>query len=145
VEVIIPDANLLIYATNVASPLHQHAHAWWRSALAGDELVGIPWASLVTFLRLSTGPSVYQRPLAMGTAVSVVESWLDSPNVSMINPGKRHVHALRVFTPEDSGGSIINDVHLAALAWEHGGTVYSADRDFSRIPQVHWINPFAGM
>ncbi len=107
--------------------------------------MGIPWASLVTFLRLSTGPSVYQRPLAMGTAVSVVESWLDSPNVSMINPGKRHVHALRVFTPEDSGGSIINDVHLAALAWEHGGTVYSADRDFSRIPQVHWINPFAGM
>lgn len=141
---IVPDANLLIYATNGASRLHPIAREWWRSALAGDELVGIPWASLLTFLRLSTGPSVYQQPLSMDQAVSIVETWLESPNVSVINPGKRHVHALRVFTPAGEGGSIINDVHLAALAWEHGGTVCSADRDFSRIPQVAWINPLAG-
>ena len=142
---IIPDANVLIYATNGASRLHRQALEWWRSTLAGDELVGIPWASILAFLRLSTGPSVYEHPLSMDAAVSIVETWLESPNVSVINPGKRHVHALRVFTPAGSGGSIVNDVHLAALAWEHGGTVYSADRDFTRMPQVAWMNPLAGM
>jgi len=139
--VIIPDANLLIYATNSASRLHHQAVKWWRSTLAGDELIGVPWTSILAFLRLSTGSSVYEQPLSMDAAVSIVETWLESPNVSIINPGKRHVHALRVFTPVGSGGSIINDVHLAALAWEHGGTVYSADRDFTRMPQVAWVNP----
>lgn len=138
---IIPDVNLLIYATNSDSRLHGRAREWWRSTLAGDELVGIPWASILGFLRLSTSTSVYQKPLSMDAAVAIVETWLESPNVLLINPGLRHVHALRVFTPQAEGGSIVNDVHLAVLAWEHGGTVYSADRDFSRIPQVAWINP----
>lgn len=138
---IIPDANLLIYATNRASPLHPRAREWWRSALSGDELVGIPWASLLLFLRLSTGTAVYEQPLSMSSAVAVVETWLESPNVAVINPGNRHVHALRVFTPDGAGGGIVNDVHLAALAWEHGGTVYSVDSDFARIPQVAWVNP----
>ncbi len=138
---IIPDVNLLIYATNSASRLHVDARDWWRSALTGDELVGIPWTSILAFLRLSTGTSVYEQPLSMDAAVSIVETWLESPNASLINPGQRHVHALRVFTPAGSGGGIINDVHLAALAWEHGGTIYSVDRDFSRIPQVAWVNP----
>ena len=138
---IIPDVNLLIYATNSSSLFHVEARDWWRSALVGDELVGIPWTSILAFLRLSTSTSVYEQPLSMDAAVAIVEAWLESPNTSLINPGKRHVHALRVFTPSGSGGSFVNDVHLAALAWEHGGTVYSADRDFSRIPQVAWINP----
>lgn len=121
--------------------MHHHAREWWRSALAGDELVGIPWASILGFLRLATGSAVYQEPLSMDAAVSIVETWLEAPNVIVINPGVRHVHALRVFTPEATGGSIVNDVHLAALAWEHGGTVYSADKDFARFPQVAWMNP----
>ena len=138
---IVPDANLLIYATNTRSPLHTRAYEWWIDALAGDELIGIPWASVLTFLRLSTGSSVYDRPLSMNEAVASVESWLESPIASLINPGQRHLHALRALSPAGSTGGIVNDVHLAVLAWEHGGTVYSADCDFARIPQVRWVNP----
>ena len=138
---IVPDSNLLIYATSARSPLHARAYEWWSEALAGDELIGIPWLSVLTFLRLSTGRSVYDQPLSMDIAVSTAELWLDSPNVSLIHPGQRHLHALRALTPADTGGGVVNDVHIAALAWEHGGTVYSADGDFARIPQVRWVNP----
>jgi uncharacterized protein len=35
------------------------------------------------------------------------------------------------------------DAHLAALAMEHGLTLCSADRDFSRFPGLKWMNPIA--
>lgn len=138
---IVPDANLLLYATEASSPFHERARRWWQQTLSGDELVGLPWASLLAFLRLSTNATVYARPLSVDAAVAVVETWLDAPNVSVIHPGPRHPHAIRAFTPEGAGGDAVNDVHIAALAWEHGGTVHSADSDFARIPQVRWVNP----
>ncbi|NKB92817.1 MAG: type II toxin-antitoxin system VapC family toxin [Candidatus Nanopelagicales bacterium] len=109
--------------------------------MTGDELIGIPWSSVLTFLRYSTGTSVYYQPLSMDQAVSSVESRLDAPHASPIHPGQRHLHARRALTPTDTRGGVVNDVHIAALACEHGGTVYSADRDFARIPQVRWVNP----
>lgn len=33
------------------------------------------------------------------------------------------------------------DLHLAALAMEHGLSVVSADADFGRMPNVRWVNP----
>lgn len=35
------------------------------------------------------------------------------------------------------------DVHLAALAIEHGLTLCSADGGFARYPKLRWINPLA--
>jgi predicted nucleic acid-binding protein len=37
----------------------------------------------------------------------------------------------------------VADAHLAALAIEHGGQLYSADRDFGRFAGLDWINPLA--
>ena len=36
------------------------------------------------------------------------------------------------------------DAHLAALALEHGATLASSDRDFSRFPGLKLINPLRG-
>ena len=138
---IVPDANILIYATHRASPFHDRARDWWSNALAGHEFVGLAWVSLLTYLRISTNPKVYSRPLSMDEAVADIEAWLSAPNVHVIHPGEKHPHALRALSPGGVDADLVNDVHLAALAWEHGGTVYSADQDFSRIPQVKWMNP----
>ena len=37
---IIPDANLLIYAHDETSPWHGQARAWWEATLSGTEPVG---------------------------------------------------------------------------------------------------------
>jgi predicted nucleic acid-binding protein len=37
------------------------------------------------------------------------------------------------------------DAVLAAIALEHGATICTTDRDFSRLPAVKWTNPIAAM
>jgi len=45
--------------------------------------------------------------------------------------------------PLGTGGNLISDAHLAALAIEHGAELCSSDADFSRFPQLRWRNPLA--
>ena len=43
---IVPDANLLIFAYDTTSPHHARARTWWEGALSADEPIGIPWVVL---------------------------------------------------------------------------------------------------
>jgi len=43
-----------------------------------------------------------------------------------------------------TGGNLTTDAMIAALALEHGGIVYSNDRDFDRFPDTVWRNPLHG-
>jgi predicted nucleic acid-binding protein len=38
---------------------------------------------------------------------------------------------------------MITDAQIAALAIEHGLTVYSADTDFARFSEISWVDPTA--
>ena len=59
---IVPDANLLIYAYDTTSPHHAKARTWWEERLSGDEPVGIPWVVVLAFTRLLTHPAVCAAP-----------------------------------------------------------------------------------
>ena len=39
--------------------------------------------------------------------------------------------------------NLVPDARLAALALEHGLTLYSTDGDFARFPALRWINPLS--
>jgi len=41
------------------------------------------------------------------------------------------------------GANLTTDAHIAALAIEHGYTVYSNDTDFARFAALRWKNPLA--
>ena len=40
-----------------------------------------------------------------------------------------------------AGGNLTTDAQIAAIASRHRATVHTADTDFSRFPDVRWINP----
>jgi hypothetical protein len=40
-----------------------------------------------------------------------------------------------------TAGPLIMDAALAAIALEHGATLYTTDRDFMRFPGFRWTNP----
>ena len=138
----IVDANVLLYAVDASSPFHQPAKAWLETALNEPARVGLPWASLLAFQRISTHPRASLSPLTPSMAWSFVADWLDADATWVPVPGERHVEILRdLIVAGDLRGNLVSDAHLAALAIEHGVGVCSADSDFARFPQINWMNP----
>jgi len=141
---ILLDANLLIYAINQDAPLNRKAKLWLESVLSGKETVGFSWNVLLAFLRLTTRPSLFRRPLPVDTAFVLMDSWLGQASVTIVHPGPRHLSLLgQLIQPLGTGGNLTSDAHLAALALEHGAELCSSDGDFARFPGLKWRNPLA--
>jgi toxin-antitoxin system PIN domain toxin len=141
---ILIDANLLLYATNVSSPQHATVRPWLDERLNGTARVGIPWPSLLAFLRIGTNRRIFDRPLTMDEAWRQVSEWLASEPVWIPSPTDRHAEVLaRLLSSAGVTADLVPDAHLAALAIEHGLELCSADRDFARFPGLRWSNPMA--
>jgi uncharacterized protein len=128
------DANVLLYAVNEDAPTHDEACGWLDDRLGASEAVGFAWVVLLAFLRLSTRPDLFERPLAFEEAARVVDGWLTAPTAVVVQPTARHLDLLRGLVQTTGvAANLINDAHLAALALEHDATVVSYDRDFGRF------------
>jgi toxin-antitoxin system PIN domain toxin len=143
--VILVDVNLLLYATNVSASQHRVAREWLDRQLVETPRVGLPWATLLGFLRLVTSPRVIARPLTMAAAWQQVSLWLACEPAWIPLPTERHADVLGKLLAEPGVyGNLVPDAHLAALAIEHGLTLCSTDGDFARFPELKWLNPLAG-
>jgi toxin-antitoxin system PIN domain toxin len=138
------DANLLLYAVHKGAPQHERAADWLTEQLNGPKRVGMPWQSLAAFVRISTHPRAFQRPLASATAWERVTDWLSAPVAWIPQPGPEHARILgQLITTYEVVGNLIPDAQLAALALEHGVPLCSADSDFARFRELRWINPLS--
>lgn len=139
---IIIDTNILIYAVNTDAELHTRSRAWVEWILSGSTVVGLPWIVLVAFIRLVTNPRVMYSPLIADQALEYVDGWLQQPYANTPVPGEKHWLILRdLFKNSGTAGNLTNDAHIAAIAIEHGYTVYSADNDFKRFAGLEHVNP----
>jgi toxin-antitoxin system PIN domain toxin len=138
----LPDVNLFLYAYDSRSPRHPAARDWLEQTLSGAETVALSWTVLLAFIRLSTRSVVVEQPLSVDAAIETVESWLDQPCATVINPTERHAAVLReLLSPLGAAGNLTTDAHLAALAIEHGALLCSCDTDFARFQGLRWEDP----
>ncbi len=138
----IVDVNVLLYAVNEDAPHHRAARVWLNGALSNGEPVGFTWPVLLAFLRLTTKSGLFPRPLSINEATDVIEDWLGRPSAVVIEPTGRHLQLLRGLLSESgTGGNLVSDAHLAALALEHGAGIVSFDADFGRFSGVRWTRP----
>jgi len=141
-DMILPDVNVLVHAHNADSAVHAHARHWWDKCLAGSEGVGLAWATLLGFIRLTTNRKIVARPLPVGEVSARIASWLDLPHVHLAHPSERHFARLRTELERlGTAGNLTTDAHLAVLAMERGYVLYTTDTDFARFPGLRWENP----
>ena len=139
---IVPDANLLIYAHNEVDPEHETAKRWWVALLSGRERVGIPLAVAMAFLRLTTSPKVLAEPLEVTFAIGIVESWFAHSHVQLLVYSEEHLAGfLAEVRQVGVAGNLTTDAHIATLAREYRATVHSTDSDFDRFEGLRWRNP----
>lgn len=141
---IIPDINLLLYAHIKSFREHRLARQWWQDTLNGDHEVSLCPPVVFGFLRIATNPRIFVKPMAVATAVDVVDEWLGQPNCHLLVPGPRHLEiAFRLLRELGSAGSLTTDVQVAAYSLEYQSELHSNDTDFARFSGVHWVNPLA--
>jgi uncharacterized protein len=142
---IVCDANVLLYAYDSRSVQHAPCRDWFAKALSGAESIGIPWQSLLAFIRISTNSRAYPSPLTTRRANDLVSSWLNRTQVVVPEPGARYWQILQAqLLSARVSGAMVTDAALAALALEQGAALCTTNRDFRRFDGLELIDPSAG-
>jgi uncharacterized protein len=138
----IVDANILLYACNADAPQQRAASRRLSELLGGGETIGLPWATLWAFIRISTNSRIWANPRPVREAVAIVGEWLAHPGVIPLNPGPLHAEILeKLVSNYGATGSLVTDAVMAALATEYGAALASTDQHFRRFPDLRWLNP----
>lgn len=141
---IVIDANVLLYAHDSSDPRHKAAARWFEATIGSTEAVAFALTTVLAFIRLSTDPRVYAVPIDVPRAIELVESWLRRDNVHLIGPTDAHWRTLLdLAVAGQARGPQVMDAHLAALTIEHGATLATVDRGFSRYADLRTIDPTA--
>ena len=135
------DSNILIYAHRGESPFHQRAFERLSALAESNEAWAIPWPCIHEFLSIVT--RVYRPATPLKIALQEVEAWFESPTLVLLAETDRHWPELRALaTTAHAAGPLIHDARIAALCKQHGvRELWSADRDFSRFPDLKVVNP----
>jgi uncharacterized protein len=139
---ILPDVNVLVHAHNSDSAVHEEARRWWDACLSGTEGIGLAWAAMLGFVRITTNRRVVARPLSVQSVMEQLQAWLALPHVHIAQPSNTHFARLRDELERlGTAGNLTTDAHLAVLAMERGYVLYSTDTDFARFSSLRWVNP----
>ena len=139
---IVLDANLLLYAYDTRATDHKAAGAAITRVFEGPELIGLPWQTILAFLRISTNARIPGAGLSIEEALAVVQTWIELPQVTVLAPGEKHWGILQqMLIGGRVNGLATADAALAALTIEHGGVLFTTDRGFARYPGLRFVNP----
>lgn len=138
----IVDANILLYSVDPATSQHMRSKEWLEKQLNGESRVGLPWPSLLAFMRIASGIRTASSPISSKRAWKFISDWLESPVAWIPSTTPRHVEIFAGLVDKyEVTGNLVPDAHLAAYAIEHGVPLASADTDFARFSELRWINP----
>ena len=137
------DTNLLVYAHRRDSPFHMAAAAVIRELAESPAQWALPWPCLHEFYSIATHPRIYDPPSSPGEAIGQVAAWLESPSVVPLSEGSTYWSVLSsLLASAKITGPLVHDARIAALCLSQGiRELWSADRDFSRFPQLKATNP----
>lgn len=135
---IVPDANLLLYAYDHDSPFHEWARQWWEDCLSGQEAVGLTYPTLFAFLRISTNARVYTNPMTLTEAAQHIRSWRARRVSQILEPSVEHTEQVIGLLAAAGGvaGNLMTDAQIAAFSQAYRAVVHTADRDFLRFPDI---------
>ena len=137
------DVNILLYASDSDSPYHKRARAFVDSCMRQDELFCLGWPTVMSYLRIATHPSVFDRPLKPQDAVANIESLQSLPHSRFLSEAEGFWDIYRGLTAELLvRGNLVPDAHLAAILRQHGvTTLYTHDRDFRKFGFLNLRDP----
>lgn len=139
------DVNILLYASDAASPLHARARQFLEDCAAGDEIVYLAWPTVMGYLRIATHAAIFEKPLSPEHAIRNIDGLLALPQVRALGEAEGFWAAFRrVAADIPARGNAVPDIHLATILRQHGiDRICTRDRDFRRFPFLKVVDPLA--
>jgi hypothetical protein len=123
-------------------PHHAVARAALEAAINSERPVGLTWVVVNAFLRLTTKPGLFERPLTIDEAWELVDGWREHPNVRVVQETEEHARLWsELLRGAGAGGDLTTDAWIAAIAIAHGASVLTLDSDFGRFPSLRRESP----
>lgn len=140
------DSNILVYGHRPGYDFNDDAFELLRDLANGSQPWAIPFPCVHEFVRNVTDPRIYAKPTPLDVAFDQVAAWTEAPSLRLLSEGRRHVELLsRLAIGGRAVGAKIHDARIAAICLDHGvSELWTADRDFSRFPDLKTRNPFIG-
>ncbi len=137
------DVNILLYASDAASPHHGRAAEFLARCASEREVCCLTWGTVMGYLRMATHPAIFTSPLSPEEAMRNVESLLVLPHVRVLEAGDGFWEVFRGVTAGIAArGNLVPDAHLAALLRQHDVKVlYTNDTDFRKFAFLDVRNP----
>ena len=137
------DVNILLYASDQASPLYLPTSRFLTECAAGSELCYLAWSTLMSYLRMTTHPRIFTQPLSPLEALKNIRGLLSLPHVRTISEGEGFLEVYQDVTGTiPVRGNLVPDAHLVALLRQHDiQTLYSTDTDFRKFAWLTVKNP----
>ena len=97
----------------------------------------------MAYLRISTHPRIFDRPLTPAEALTNLERLLALPRVRAINERQGFLESYRELTGlVPTRGNLVPEAHVAAILHQHGvRTLYTNDSDFRKFDFLDVRNP----
>jgi len=144
--VIAVDTNILVYAHRTDSPFHERARSAVETLASGVREWAIPWPCAHEFFAVVTHPRIFRTATPAETAFAQLRALGTLANLAFIGEADnylQHLESLALLA--QTRGGAIHDARIAAICLSHGvAELWSADRDFSRFPQIVVRNPLIG-
>ena len=139
------DVNVLLYASDQASPRHDEAIQFLIDRASDPELFCIAWLTLMAYIRISTHPSIFSHPLSPEEALENIESLVKQPRVRVLSEDDGFLAMYRKVSGNfPVRGNLVPDAHIAALVLQHGvRKIYTADSEFKKFEFLEVRNPFS--
>ena len=140
------DTNILVYAANDDSADQAKCQSLietWRSQAT---VWYVTWGIAYEFLRVTTHPRLFRRPLTVRESWRFLASLFASPGLRVLAETDRHRHVVDEVIAEvpDITGNLVFDAHTAILMRENGvKTIYTHDLHFHRFPFLEVLDPTA--
>ena len=137
------DTNILVYAHRPETAFHRAASESMRGLAEGTSNWSIPWPCVHEFVATVTRPSFWTDPTPATRAIDQVRAWVAAPTARVLAETDRHLDLLAdLIVRGQIVGAKVHDARVAALCIGHGvRELWTADRDFSRFPQLRTRNP----
>ena len=137
------DTNVLVYAMRREPPFHEPAFEVVKQVAESKEPWAIPWPCVHEFLATVTNPRAFKDPTPTAAALDQLSGLARSGTLVFLGEEPGYWEVLdRIARARKIHGGKFHDARIAALCILHQvDELLTADRDFSRFPELKCRNP----